>query len=78
LVQGIAWPIASRLPSLSRNHAALAAPLAPIVTNDLRDSIDGGQARHVVILKHDAAASQRLDRRLDVFDLPGHLRELAG
>src|SRR5437899_4376557 len=57
---------------------ALAPPFAGIVALDRRDPVDHGQTRYVVRLEHDSTATQRLDRRFDVLDLPGHLRERAG
>src|SRR3954452_5117056 len=53
------------------------AALAGVIALDLRDAVGRGQPRNVVLLEDDAAVPELAHRRLDVVDLPPHLRVLA-
>src|SRR4051812_47756860 len=51
--------------------------LARVVALDVGNAVHGLEARHGDLLEHDAALLQVGDRRVDVVDLPAHLRERA-
>jgi hypothetical protein len=72
------WLSARRFPSLSWNQAAL-SPIPPSdgCVCDFGDAVDGVQTGQVVVLEHQTPGSELGHRRLDVVDLPGHLRVLA-
>jgi hypothetical protein len=50
------------------------ATLGGVVPLDFSDAADRLEARQVILFEHHAAAAQLGDRRVQVLDLPSHLR----